>query len=986
MKTSLTPRARPRTNDEASTATVRRIRAWACALLCAAGLLGTSAQAAQPLRDQFVETWTARDGLPHSTVHGIGQTADGYLWLATWEGIARYNGREFRLYRREDVPGLGDDGVRALHVGPTGDLWVASTRGGIARWHGGRWQARAPVGGLVTDLLDDGRGRLWVATARSGVVAFDAAGGRRSITARDGLPSDTVNALVRDGRGRVWAATSHGLAQIDGARALPVTGGLPEGPVFSLAADAGGGLLVGTEQGAWRGDGAAFAPLHPGLARDTATRLWRDADGAVWVGTNVRGLAHVDGDRLEWLGSAGGLPNDRVLALRRDREGSLWIGTNGGLARLRAAPIHTYTRADGLVDDFVRTTLVTRDGGVWVGSGRGLDRLDPRTGRFVPVALGAAAGDISVLSLAEDAAGDLLVGTFHHGVLRLRGGRLVETLAMADGLPANEVRALLAARDGRLWIGTKQGLVVRDARGLRTYGVADGLPADYVQALHEDAAGGIWAGTGLGAARVIDGRVRRVDLGASDAHYVYGFIDATGARATWLATDRGLVRVPHARGAVARVGRDAGLPFEKIFAVARDGGGLWLTGNEGIVRVDEAALDRAAAGATSRLGVQHFGRTDGMLSTQANGGSMPAAAVDARGRLWVATAIGVARLDPAAITRTRRALPPVSIEHFEIDGRSVDPRSAPELAPGDHRFVVRFVAPALLDAHRVRYRYRLDGARGAWIELGDGREVQFSHLDPGAFRLELQAWIPGQPGRENAALAFSIRPYWWQRPVVWIALVLAALLGVHALVRLRLRHLRRSEQRLRKLVSERTAALEVQTQVAERLARTDALTMLANRRALDQALAHDLVDIAGVHPICLLLLDVDGFKPINDLYSHAAGDQALRAVAEVLAELARSQDVAARWGGDEFALLLVDCTLEDGLAVGERLRAAVEAVDCAAFAPGLGISASIGVACSDPRSGRASPRTLVARADEALYRAKREGKNRVRAAALPERV
>ncbi|GAB2503623.1 ligand-binding sensor domain-containing diguanylate cyclase [Lysobacter humi (ex Lee et al. 2017)] len=983
MATSLKPRARARADDEAGTRAGWRVRVWAGGLLCVIGLLAPPLQAAQPLRDQFVETWTARDGLPHSTVHGIGQTADGYLWLATWEGIARYNGREFRLYRREDVPGLGDDGVRALHVGPTGDLWVASTRGGIARWHDGRWQARAPVDGLVTDLLDDGRGRLWVATARGGVIAFDAAGGRRSIAARDGLPSDTVNALVRDRRGRVWAATSHGLARIDGARARPVTGGLPEGPVFSLAADAGGGLLVGTEQGAWRGDGAAFAPLHPGLARDTATRLWRDPDGGVWVGTNVRGLAHVAGDRLEWLGSAGGLPNDRVLALRRDREGSLWIGTNGGLARLRAAPIHTYTRADGLVDDFVRTTLVARDGTVWVGSGRGLDRLDPGTGRVVPVALGAA-GDVSVLSLAEDAAGDLLVGTFHHGVLRLRGGRVVETLEMGDGLPSNEVRALLAAHDGRLWIGTKQGLVVRDPQGLRVYGVAQGLPADYVQALHEDASGGLWAGTGLGAARVLDGRAVRVDLGASDAHYVYGFLDARDGRATWLATDRGLVRVPHAGGAVARIGRMNGLPFEKIFAVVRDRGGLWLTGNEGIVRIDEAALDRAAQGRGTRLGVQHFGRTDGMLSTQANGGSMPAAAVDAQGRLWVATAIGVARLDPAAIARTQHPLPPVSIEHFEIDGRSVDPRSRPELAPGDHRFVVRFVAPALLDAHRVRYRYRLDGAHGPWVELGDGREVQFSHLDPGAFRLELQAWIPGQPGRESATLAFAIHPYWWQRPAVWIALVIAALVGLHALVRLRLRHLRRSEQRLRRLVSERTAALEVQTQVAERLARTDALTMLANRRALDQALSHDLVDLAGVHPLCLLLLDVDGFKPINDLYSHAAGDLALKAVAEVLAGQARAQDVAARWGGDEFALLLVDCTLADGLAVGERLRAAVEAVDCEPFAPGLGISASIGVACSDPRAGGASPRSLVARADEALYRAKRSGKNRVCAAALPE--
>lgn len=957
-----------------------------CACVVALAWLDAPVARAGALADQFVETWTSRDGLPHSTVHGIGQSADGYLWLATWEGIVRYDGRDFRLYRRDDVPGLGDDGVRALHVGPRGDVWVGSTRGGIARWRDGHWTARPAAPSLITDLLETPDGALWVATARDGVVRFDPQGRRTAIDVAHGLPSGTVNALAHDARGRVWAATSHGLARLDraGARAVAATG-LPRGPAFSLYAGGDGRVLVGTEHGAYAGDGGAFAPVHPSLAGHTATRLWRDTDGSVWVGTNNAGLARVDGNRIEWLDTAHGLPNNRVLALRRDREGSLWVGTNGGLARVRIAPIRTFTRADGLADDFVRSTLALRGGGLLVGSGGGLDRLDA-DGSVRHVPLIDDPSGVSVLSLAEDASGDVLVGTFHHGVIRLRGGRPVGTLSMRDGLPSNEVRAMVAAPGGRLWLGTKQGLVSVDGRQVRVYRTRDGLPSEYVHALHASADGSLWVGTGLGAARMRDGVLRTVDLGSSDAHYVYGFMPSTRAGGMWLATDRGLVRID-ARGRPARaLGRAHGLPFEKIFALVADGRGqLWLTGNEGIARLRVDALERLADGGRGPLDVHLFGRADGMLSQQANGSAMPAATLDASGSLWVATAIGVARVEPAAATRRSRPLPPLTIEGLEVDGLALDPRARHALPPGDHRIVVRFATPALLDAQRVRYRYRLEGAATPWIDLGASREVQLTNLDPGDVRLRFEARVPGQEGFSAATLGLSVGHHWWQRASVWTALGLLAAAAAWAAYVSRIRALRRSEQRLRRLVDERTAALQVQTRIAEQLAQTDVLTMLANRRALDEALDTRFAVAASGHPISLVLLDVDGFKPINDLYGHGAGDTALRAVADVLRLNARAQDVAARWGGDEFAMVLVECDLPRAIEVAERIRQAIEALDCTPFAPGLSISASIGVASSDG-TGASGLRRLVPRADEAVYRAKREGRNRVRAAVAPESV
>lgn len=962
-----------------------RLRVALAAVVACLFIALAPAARSQALADEFVETWTTSDGLPHMTVHGIGQTSDGYLWLATWEGIARYNGHDFRLFRRDDVPGLREDSVRAMHVGPRGDLWVGSTRGGIVRWQGGRWVQHPGVEGLVTDLLEEPDGTLWVATARSGVIRFAPGHARTGFTAAQGLPSTTVNALARDPRGRIWVATSHGLARIDGPRALPVPlDGRTGQPVFALATDRAGRVLVGTEAGVLVGEERGFAPLHAGLVPHSITRIRVDADATLWVGTNNRGLARVRGGALEWLDSRGSLPNDRVLALQHDAEGALWVGTNGGLVRVRHAPIKTYTRRDGLADDFVRTTLVARDGRVWIGGGRGLDRFDPATRRFTHIGLGDAGSDASVLSLAEDASGDILVGTFHHGLIRLRGERVVDAVSMENGLPSNEVRAVVAAPDGTVWLGTKQGVVTVGAGMPRIYGVRQGLPADYVQALHLDDAGTLWVGTGLGAARVSKGVARPVDLGASEAHYIYDFqADAKGG--TWIATDRGLVRVDRAGRATAHVGRAHGLPFEKIFALLADRAGrLWLTGNEGVAGIDAAQLDAVAAGTAKRLDVRLYGGADGMLSPQANGGSMPTAALDRQGGIWIATALGAARLDPASTVDAATRLPPIAIEHFEVDGRLLDHRTSPALAAGDHRFVVRFVAPTLLHAQRVRYRYRLAGMDRDWVELGGAREIQFTHLHPVAFRLHIEAYVPGRPVSAAGTVDFSIAPIWWQRPIAWIALASFALLVLCAAFLARTRQLRRNEARLRALVEESTAALRIQTRVAENLARTDALTGLANRRALDQAIERELAELAQAHSLCLVLLDIDGFKPINDLFGHAAGDLALQAVSSVLRRHARSQDIAARWGGDEFALLLVDCTIEQGLAVAERLRDSIERIDCSAFAPGLGISASIGVACTRHRHGRADLRTLVPRADEAVYRSKRGGCNRVSAALEPQ--
>ena len=934
-----------------------------------------------PLSEAFAETWTTRDGLPHSTVNAIAQTPDGYLWLATWEGIARYGGGDFRLFRSDDIPGLLDDSVRAIHLGPRGDLWAGSGRGGIVRMRGGRWTSLPPVFGMVTDLQEEASGRLWVATLRSGLVRIDGTR-RHAFTTAQGLATDVVNAVAIDRAGRAWAGTAQGLARIEGDHARMVSDGLPAGPVLALHALSDGRLVVGTERGAFVGDGGRFVLLHPGLADDAVIRITADADGTVWLGTLSAGLARLHAGVLERMGVDDGLPNSRVLTLLRDREASLWIGTNGGLVRLREAPIRTFTRRDGLGDDFVRAVVVQgRD--VWLGTSRGLSHLDRDTGEAATRGEGTLLRSAPVLSLAPAARGGTWVGTFYDGALLWEDGRITRRIDAAAGLPSNEVRAVVPGRDGRVWVGTKQGLAVAAIDGtVRVMDMDDGLPGDYVQALHEDADGAIWVGTGTGLGRVRGGRADAIDIArAAQAQYVFGFLERAGSRHLIAATDRGLLRIDRRRGDVRVVGPDQGLPFRKVFAAVDDrAGGIWITGNQGIARVDASDLDAAFEGRLPRLHARLFGHSDGMATSQANGGSNPPAVFDGR-YLWVATALGVARVDTAASLRPPPALAPVVFERFDVDGHAVDLAGGAMLPPGSGRIEIGYASPSLLSARRVHYRYRLEGFGDEWIDVGPRRELQFTNLDPRAYKLHVQAYLPGDARRVRVAtLAFAIERTWWQRPAVWIGLGLCLLAGLGLAYAWRVGRLRASERRLQSLVEQKTAALQVQTEIAERLARTDSLTRLANRRALDESLHAIVGELGDGDAVSLVLVDIDHFKQVNDRYTHLVGDLALRAVADELQAQSRQRDMAARWGGEEFALLLRDCGRDQALAVAERIRAAVQALDCTDFAPGLELRVSAGVAVADDRS---SAVTLMADADRALMRAKAEGRNRVCVAARP---
>ncbi|KFN46314.1 ligand-binding sensor domain-containing diguanylate cyclase [Arenimonas composti] len=979
------------------TAVAGPIRRAALAALLLALALPAAALQQKALSTYSREIWTTRDGLPHNQVNSIAQTREGYLWFATWEGVVRYNGQEFRSFGRQNVPEIRDNGIRSVRVSPSGALVVATSRGGISVLRGEQWSHVGTADGLGQDELsvaiEDHAGRLWAATESRGVTRL-ADGVATHFRTGQGLPSNDTFALIEDGAGAIWVATGGGVARIEGDRvqAFSTTAGLPEGSAFSLAIDENGDLYVGTERGVYVGRGGRFAPLMPGFPKEAIPSLQVDAEGSLWIGTVNRGLMRYGERGLEFFDAATGLPNNRVASLFADREGSLWVGTNAGLMRFADTPFITIDSHHGLSDDYVRALLEDADGAIWIGTSRGLDRWQDEQVSPHP----ALSGD-AILSLARDDEG-LWVGTYSTGLVRLRGGAVSERLDSAGGiLPSNQVRAVLRAGDGALWAGTSRGLMRRDADGDRILLEADGLPRNFVLSLFEARDGDIWVGTTNGAARIRGGEVEAFDFNdLEQAQDVFGMHEDEDGT-LWFATDRGVIRL---RGDERRiVGAVHGLPVDTIFQIVADSyGNFWLSSNAGVVYVRRQDMEAVADGRQPRLDYQQFAEADGMGSAQCNGGAGPAALRAADGSIWVATARGVAVVQPDELARYQLAPPPVVIEGLRVDDQSTSANGVIVLPPGTRKLELDYVSLSYRTPEQIRYRYRLEGFDNGWVERSTRRNAQYTNLPPGRYRFQVSAaqrgsgWSP-----ETATVNFEIQPEFWQQPWFLPAAIGGSIVLLYGFYRLRVRQLTTREAQLSRIVDERTRALSEknteleqknetirqQSEIFEQLSRTDALTGLPNRRSMELTLAKAFEEsLLADRPLSFGLLDIDHFKRINDGFSHDVGDEALRRVAATMRESVgaalvgrwRGDERVARWGGEEFALLFPDTDLDAARRQAEALRAAIEAIDCSDFAPGLRITASIGLAT---RIDQAHHERLVNEADHRLYDAKHSGRNRV---------
>ncbi len=976
------------------------VREWIAGLVLALtlSLAGAQPPAAQPsgfgqnrpaLSQYRIDAWQTEQGLPMDTVQALHQSRDGSLWVGTGAGLARFDGLRFDGFEDSNQPEMARWPVFGFLEDNQGRLWIGHSRGATIYQHG-RFEpafGRDVTGGRrVWNFVQDREGTVWAATEQ-GLLRWQ--NGRvRLYRVADGLPTDRLRALALDTDGTLWIATTGGgLARLRDGRieSLP---DFPHAEVRHVLADPEGGVWAATAgAGLVRIDAQGRSRRYTradGLPSEHLTYLARDGSGALWIGHWGEGLSRFADGRFETMGRAAGLAGAQIWSLHADREGSLWVGSwNGGLNRLRPRVFGVLGEPEGLGGDNVRSVLHARDGDTWVASaGGGVTRVRA-DGRMHTLRIRDGLASDEASALYEDRDGSIWIGSYTAGLTRWREGAALQRFGLAEGLPHVDVRALLRDRAGRLWVGTRQGLARFDEQR-RRFTVVAGLPAESVPVLLESRDGSLWAGTsGQGLLRLRDGelveRLTRQD-GLLSNWILALHEDERGQ--LWIGTNGEGLNRRAADGRVTAVRPEQGLWDGAVQTLLPDRNGqFWISCNRGFFRVARAELEAVADGRQARLHSIGYGPGDALRSTTFAGGVQPAGAVDAQGRVWLASLKGVVVVDPARLPDGGRT-PAVRIEEIQVDGRWVQPGRGELLLPsGATPLAVRYAVDTVLNAERVRFRFMMEGLSSQWIDAGRSRETRFPALRYGEYRFRVAASLNGEDWGEAAqALHIRVPPLPHQNPLFQglAAALLAA--GAYGLYRLRTHQLRRRQAEMQRLIAEKTEALREANAHLSELSFSDALTGLANRRRLDEVLDREWRRMDRMRlPLAVVLLDIDAFKAYNDTLGHASGDRCLAAVAEVVRQqTGRAADFAARYGGEEFLVLLPGVGLEGALTYAEHLRAAVEERGLPHPSSPIGpvVTLSLGVAAAVP-DGERTPMQLFADADAALYRAKEQGRNRV---------
>ena len=724
------------------------------------------------------DQWTTDDGLPQNSVFSILQTPDGYIWFTTLDGLVRFDGIKFKVFNRNNSPGLTTNRLIYLLAENDNTLWVGTEDGGLLRFQDGKFRAFSTADGLpsikVAKIFKDFDGNL-LAASQTGLARFDgekftaqnqldareyalyfSSAGVRWELLQNGLTS-TKNGQItkynlpfqlnqisdnrtfnypsyvtmiedRNNSEVLWLTAAGNLYRMENGQFTTFSKeqGMPKSLIRSITQDETGTIWLGTENdGLCRFAENRFVcyTTADGLSSNHLGELFIDREKTLWAATTERGIDRVSRKTITPLSKKDGLVDSNVYPLLEDRQGNYWIGAFSALSFYKDGKITNYTRENGLFYEIVQSLFEDRTGRIWIGSVGGIEYFE--NGKFTDFTekLGLEIGKYDFRDIYQSPDGALWFAT-NLGLLKYEN-ETVTKFTTENGLPSNDTKKFFRSAKDDFWIGTLGGLVRLNGDKFDVFTEKDGLPGNHVRTIYEDAENLLWIGTyDSGLALLRDGKFTKITM-------------------------------------------ENGLFSNGVFQILPDErGNFWISSNQGIYRVNRRQLIDFADGKISTIVSTAFGKSDGMLSTECNGGRQPAGLKTKDGKLWFPTQDGVAIVDPNSVAFNPLP-PPVVIESVRIDGKSEvgfavkngittqtensnassnklqPPATADgsdiEMQPGQENLEIEYTGLSFIKPEQIRFRYKLEGLDKDWTDAGERRTAYFPYLPPGNYTFRVAA-------------------------------------------------------------------------------------------------------------------------------------------------------------------------------------------------------------------------------------------------------
>lgn len=767
-----------------------------------------AARAAKSQDDYVVRVWDARQGLPVDAVRALAQTPDGYLWVGTFGGLARFDGDRFQVFDVGNTPELPNNLINALFCDRRGRLWIGHDSGQVSLLEGHKFQrVSLPSGSLripVRGFGEDAEGNIWVLNAAWRLVIITPSGkvisppesnllspalhldsaapdrqlriitsqGRCFLANREGFtpdpdsptaPSDGRR-VFRSGSGGYWALNEKRLGRWLGGRLVEDAGEVDwGGAIFATTCEWNGMMAAGTfRQGlnlAGRDGWRRHFDDRTGLPSSWVTVLFVDAGGTLWVGTGDGGLAAIWPKRVRMAIPPGEAARKHIQSVTPGADAGIWVATEGaGLFNFNGDIWRQSPDIPGLKAPIYSSIWMSHEGRLWaVSPGSGLSCLQDGSWRQIAGTSWITGARRGLLMQSDN----ILWATTTDGVVRFSG----ENFAEVKPIPASSgVSCLVEDGAEGIWFGGfGTGLWHWQSNQTQVWRAPDGLPSENLLSLCRTRDGSLWIGTDGG----------------------------------------GLMRFKEGRFAV--ISKQHGLPSATICNMVEDAAGrLWMGTYRGICAVSVEELNACAEGRLEQVKCLVLDTADGMETEECSAGSQPSVCRTADGRLWFATRRGVAVVSLASI-RLNPNPPPVWIEQVKTDAGPVPlgpPAQRLDLPRGQRRLQIAFNAPCLRAAHRVRFKHRLEPVESGWIDSRGSREAIYTRVAPGAYTFRVIACNEdGVWNLTGATVALTVPPFLWERawfvPMCWAGGVgaVAAMVLVTMRRRLQLRLERLQQQR-----------------------------------------------------------------------------------------------------------------------------------------------------------------------------------------------
>lgn len=734
-----------------------------------------SAAPASGLNSGWVNrAWQLEDGLPDSVVSGISQTADGYLWVGTLGGLARFDGIKFKNISLK----LESQTVQSMFIDRHDRLWLAMDRGPVLCLAEGTYREFTVADGLrnapLRHLAEDGEGGLWIASL-SAQVSRIKDGRVTSFGQESGVPGRGAASVASDQKGQLWLCKAGDLALFQEGRFQKKFETMDNGALIASARS--GGIWVYANSQLYRCGVAeglekrASLPLGP---RVTPTVMLEDRAGAVWLGTIADGLFYCNDANCDHVPTS----HPEITSLAQDREGNIWAGTaGGGLNRLRPKVLELLGCDSGLPFESINSICEDTSNSLWVVTGNGL--LARRIGnKWACLSPSNGWADAHATCITADSRGAVWIGTSGAGLFCYKNERFTSFRA-ANQLANGRVRALLPTSNGDLWLAAFWPTALNRLHEGKWWSVKLPKGDGAIRAMAQDLDGNVWLGTSDGKLMKVSGTNQTVSIER----------DGDAIRCLWSTPD-GSIWIGHAHiglgllsaGSYSVISSKAGLFEDAISQILTDDDGwLWVAGKRGIFRVRRQELEYEAAGRTAVVHSVAYGHGEGLANLQANFDFFPGATRSHDGLLWFPMRNGLLEVHPQRIREERKPLD-VLLEQVLVDDQPVAqlkdriPGASPasvidlrgkgaalSLSPRHHKIEFDFTVLSFIAPDQITFRYRLEGVDEKWVEVGGQRTATYSRLFPGEYKFQVAACNDVGVWKESPnTVTLTVAPFFWQ--------------------------------------------------------------------------------------------------------------------------------------------------------------------------------------------------------------------------------